>query len=110
MGGRGFEQHNHFTADHRYCVAEVRHHVEHHKAATFRTRAITKTRAPVWNETHILEPWHIGEAVHFAVYDRGRFGSRVEGSVELPSEHIFPSGFEGELQLDSKVHTTLVVR
>ena len=54
---------------------------------------------PTWDETLELESWSPGEALEFAVYDKGLLGSKIEGKALLPSEFFYPHGFQGVLAI-----------
>merc|ERR1719412_3127533 len=64
---------------------------------------------PFWGETHHLDPWHMGEALEFTIYDKGLVGSKTEGKVVLPSETFFPNGFSGMLSISGLQHAELQV-
>merc|ERR1712045_1052289 len=75
------------------------------------TKPVTEgdTQNPFWGETHVIEPWHAGEALEFSVYDKGLIGSKTEGKVVLGPELLFPNGFSGMLSISGLPHALLHV-
>jgi len=110
---QGLKHLNSFTGDHPYVVCEVKHAAHRERRTKVETKPVTvgDTLNPVWNETHELEPWHQGEPLEFAVYDKGLIGSKTEGKATLPAEMFFnnPNGFCGPLQISGLPHALLMV-
>eukprot|EP00927_Polykrikos_kofoidii_P000045 TRINITY_DN1001_c0_g1_i2.p1 TRINITY_DN1001_c0_g1~~TRINITY_DN1001_c0_g1_i2.p1 ORF type:complete len:2239 (+),score=295.82 TRINITY_DN1001_c0_g1_i2:60-6719(+) len=102
--------HMNFTGDNLYCQAQVLHADKKTKAAKCLTKTIPKSLEPVWNETHELEPWHVGEPVEFTIYDKGMLSSKTEGKALLPSEYIYPNGFEGDIPVEGVPNAMVHVR
>lgn len=99
---QGLQHMNHFTGDHPYVQAEIKHMGHHAKVTRAQTRPITQgdTLNPFWDERLELEPWTPGEALELTVYDKGLLGSKTEGKVMLPSQNFYPSGFNGMLPIN----------
>jgi len=109
---QGLQHMNHFTGDHPYVQAEIKHMGHHAKVTRAQTRPITQgdTMNPFWDERLELEPWTPGEALELTVYDKGLLGSKTEGKVMLPSQSFYPSGFNGRmLPINGLPHALLQV-
>eukprot|EP00448_Togula_jolla_P014268 CAMPEP_0170585478 /NCGR_PEP_ID=MMETSP0224-20130122/9235_1 /TAXON_ID=285029 /ORGANISM="Togula jolla, Strain CCCM 725" /LENGTH=530 /DNA_ID=CAMNT_0010908965 /DNA_START=17 /DNA_END=1606 /DNA_ORIENTATION=+ len=74
------------------------------------TKVVSSGPNPVWNETFQLDLWQPGEPLEFTILDKGISGSKTEGKVSLPSHQFYPSGFEGNLQIEGLPGATLHVR
>jgi hypothetical protein len=80
------------------------------KTKPVQTKA-SKGLDPSWNETHEIDPWNVGEALEFAIFDKGYMGSKSEGKiVTLASERFYPDGYNGDLLIEGLQHATLSVR
>ena len=67
-----------------------------------KTKVLTKTLVPVWEEAFEIAEYRRGEVVEFAVFDHDKVGSADSlGHVSVPGEALRGSGFfEGELKLE----------
>jgi hypothetical protein len=101
LQAHGLQHMNHFTGDHPYVTCQVKHLGHHDRTTRVETKTVTEgdVQNPFWGETHHLDPWHMGEALEFTVYDKGLIGSKTEGKVILPSEYFHSQGFSGMLQI-----------
>merc|ERR1719265_2297978 len=99
----------HFTGDAPFCVCEVRHAEKKAKATKCETKP-GKGQDPVWNETHEIDPWRVGEPLVFTVYEKGLMGSKVEGKVEIPSDMFYPQGLEGLVAIEGLEHAALHIQ
>jgi hypothetical protein len=108
---QGLEHMNHFTGDHPYVQAEIKHLNHHTKVTRAQTRPITEgdTMNPYWDERLELEPWTPGDNLELTVYDKGLLGSKTEGKVMLPSQNFYPNGFNGMLPISGLQHASLQV-
>merc|ERR1711884_988455 len=112
LQAHGLQHMNNFTGDHPYVVCEVKNRIPKGGETTkVETKPVTEgdTQNPFWGETHIIEPWHAGEALEFSVYDKGLIGSKTEGKVVLGPELFFPNGFSGMLSISGLPHAMLHV-
>merc|ERR1719480_61823 len=112
LQAHGLHHMNNFTGDHPYVVCEVKNRTPKVGETTkVETKPVTEgdTQNPFWGETHIIEPWHAGEALEFSVYDKGLIGSKTEGRVVLGPELFFPNGFSGMLSISGLPHAMLHV-
>jgi len=111
LQAHGLQHMNHFTGDHPYVTCEVKHTGHFERKTMVETKPVTKGDVlnPFWGETHHLEPWHMGEALEFTVYDKGLVGSKTEGKIVLPSENFQAQGFSGMLQISGLPHALLHV-
>jgi len=98
-----------FTAKHPYVTCEVKHSVLSSRATAVETKPMNtgNPQNPFWGETHTLEPWNLGDALEFTVYDQGISGSKCQGKVWLPAEHFHPHGFSGAVSISGSPHATL---
>eukprot|EP00928_Gymnodinium_smaydae_P036671 TRINITY_DN255_c0_g7_i1.p1 TRINITY_DN255_c0_g7~~TRINITY_DN255_c0_g7_i1.p1 ORF type:complete len:2183 (-),score=436.61 TRINITY_DN255_c0_g7_i1:285-6833(-) len=103
-------KHKNFTGDHLFCECYVQHVSSREKTAKCTTKQVDNCLDPVWNEAFELDPWQVGEALLFTVYDRGMICSKTEGKVKLQSASFYPAGFEGVLPIDGLPGATLTVR
>jgi hypothetical protein len=104
-------EHLNLTGDAPYCVCTVQRADKRTRPPSFQTKALKGTLDPVWNETHDIDPWMVGECLEFAVFDKGMLGSKQEGKVaRLMSEQFFPNGFQGDLAIQGAKHATLHIR
>eukprot|EP00927_Polykrikos_kofoidii_P046074 TRINITY_DN4025_c0_g1_i2.p1 TRINITY_DN4025_c0_g1~~TRINITY_DN4025_c0_g1_i2.p1 ORF type:complete len:1805 (+),score=345.92 TRINITY_DN4025_c0_g1_i2:578-5416(+) len=103
-------QHLNYVGDAPWVSCEVKHFEKRAAPSKCATKALHKTLDPVWNETHVFEHWCVGEPVAFTVYDKGWFGSKSEGAVEVASTQFWPHGYAGEVTLGGKAHSKLFVR
>lgn len=101
VGAKGLSKLNHFVGDSPYVVCEVKCADKKANAIKVTTKVLKKTLTPEWNEEHALPGWLPGEALVFTVYDKGMITSRVEGKAMIGSDKFYPSGFEGELPLET---------
>jgi len=71
------------------------------KGVKVETKPMTEgdTLNPFWGETHTLDPYYLGDALEFSVYDKGLLGAKTEGKIVLPPELIYPCGFSGMLNI-----------
>jgi len=111
LQAHGLQHMNNFTGDHPYVMCEVKHLGHHERTTRVETSPVTDGDVlnPFWGETHHLDPWHMGEALEFTVYDKGLIGSKTEGKVILPSEYFQAQGFSGMLQISGLPHALLHV-
>lgn len=107
LHAKGLNILNH-TGDNPYVVCQVKHSDPHARATSFQTTQ-QKGLEPVWNESFDLDPWYAGEALEFTVYDQGWLTGRTEGTFSLLSEQFYPSGFEGEVELQDCPGALLVL-
>eukprot|EP00927_Polykrikos_kofoidii_P040347 TRINITY_DN3450_c0_g2_i1.p1 TRINITY_DN3450_c0_g2~~TRINITY_DN3450_c0_g2_i1.p1 ORF type:complete len:749 (-),score=127.71 TRINITY_DN3450_c0_g2_i1:144-2390(-) len=98
------------TGDAPWCRCEVRHADQRESPSRCETRALPETLDPVWNETHELDSWCVGEALEFTLFDKGPLGSKLEGKALVQSHQFYPHGFEGDLFINGMEHATLFVR
>eukprot|EP00927_Polykrikos_kofoidii_P059494 TRINITY_DN54643_c0_g1_i1.p1 TRINITY_DN54643_c0_g1~~TRINITY_DN54643_c0_g1_i1.p1 ORF type:complete len:1011 (-),score=180.05 TRINITY_DN54643_c0_g1_i1:70-3102(-) len=109
VGATNLRQLN-IVCDAPWCACEVQSASPVAQRVRCETRANCKATDPEWNETYVLDPWNVGEALEFTVYDKGLIGSKVEGRVTVPSSKFFPDGFDGELPIVGLDSSTLTVR
>merc|ERR1712079_309183 len=112
LQAHGLQHMNNYTGDHPYVVCEVKNRIPKGGETTkVETRPVTEgdTQNPFWGETHVIKPWHAGEALEFSVYDKGLIGSKTEGQVVLGPELFFPNGFSGMLSISGLPHAMLHV-
>eukprot|EP00927_Polykrikos_kofoidii_P054449 TRINITY_DN48861_c0_g1_i1.p1 TRINITY_DN48861_c0_g1~~TRINITY_DN48861_c0_g1_i1.p1 ORF type:complete len:863 (+),score=104.49 TRINITY_DN48861_c0_g1_i1:153-2591(+) len=90
-----------WTGDAPRCSCKVQHtEGSLSRPSTLRvTRALRGTYDPEWNETHEVEPWYVGEALEFTVYDDELIGPKAEAWAALPSHLFYPAGFDGHLPI-----------
>lgn len=107
---KGLKHLNTFRADEFYVVCTVKHSDRLPKPTMCQTKAV-KSTDPTWDETHLLEPWTDGEALEFAIYDKGMLPGcdKTEAMVEISSDRFFPKGFWGDLQLPGVSNATVTV-
>lgn len=70
---------------------------------------VHRSLSPVWAENHVLEQWCVGEALEFKIFDKGVFGSKLVGSVSLPSDGFYHADFDGWLSLSTKGQLHVIV-
>eukprot|EP00929_Paragymnodinium_shiwhaense_P093534 TRINITY_DN5370_c0_g2_i1.p1 TRINITY_DN5370_c0_g2~~TRINITY_DN5370_c0_g2_i1.p1 ORF type:complete len:1730 (+),score=362.01 TRINITY_DN5370_c0_g2_i1:146-5335(+) len=102
-------QHLNFGGVDNYCLAEVQPTDKVARGAQFRTKQVNLGMAPTWNETSFLDPWKVGDALHFTIYDKATNGAAT-GKAVLPSEYIWPNGFEGDVPIEGLAEAMLQVR
>lgn len=107
----GLKHQNHFVGDAPYCVCTAARADKNPKVSKCRTKSLQNTLQPEWNEDHVIDPWNVGEALEFEVFDEGILSARSSGKASLASEQFYPQGFSGELELrDAPVGARLYVR
>lgn len=70
------------------------------KKMHFKTDVIQNTENPAWECSHKFMDFAPDDYIVFQVWDSDTAGEDQLGRCELDYENIFPSGFEGELELD----------
>mmetsp|Transcript_58990 Transcript_58990/g.140856 ORF Transcript_58990/g.140856 Transcript_58990/m.140856 type:complete len:873 (-) Transcript_58990:148-2766(-) len=66
----------------------------------FQTRVIKSVSDPVWNHEGYISEFYYGDALNFTLWDKDQLTTDdLIGSVNLESESIYPSGFDGELDI-----------
>lgn len=103
-------KHLNYSGDAPWCVCEVLHADEGAKKTSCKTSTKSNTLEPDWNESCILSPWHVGEALQFTVHDKGMVGSKTSGYFVLPSRRFYPNGFDGQMKLEGGGLANLHVR
>lgn len=85
------------------CTCEVKHSVEKKlQPSRFETKAVSNMPDQViWQETHEVEDWSVGDPLEFSVLDRGAASTlkTPSGTVLVPSGNFFPNGFEGDVAI-----------
>eukprot|EP00929_Paragymnodinium_shiwhaense_P087023 TRINITY_DN47351_c0_g1_i1.p1 TRINITY_DN47351_c0_g1~~TRINITY_DN47351_c0_g1_i1.p1 ORF type:complete len:740 (-),score=133.14 TRINITY_DN47351_c0_g1_i1:70-2289(-) len=104
-------QHLNFCGDSPWVECDVKCSQRNVRPQRIQTKPLSGTLEPVWNETHRIDNWCIGEPLEFVVFDKGLLTSRHEGkAIEVPSDWFYPNGFEGGLVIDGLEHAALFVR
>eukprot|EP00927_Polykrikos_kofoidii_P052187 TRINITY_DN45972_c0_g1_i1.p1 TRINITY_DN45972_c0_g1~~TRINITY_DN45972_c0_g1_i1.p1 ORF type:complete len:492 (+),score=59.69 TRINITY_DN45972_c0_g1_i1:161-1477(+) len=107
-------RHLNFTGDNMYCSFKVLRMDGNSGPPTphcsYETRTVSKTLDPVWNETHEVDAWHIGDPLEFTILDKGLLASKTEGRAVLPSEYFYPNGFDGDVPIEGLTNAILHVR
>eukprot|EP00927_Polykrikos_kofoidii_P060658 TRINITY_DN55596_c0_g1_i1.p1 TRINITY_DN55596_c0_g1~~TRINITY_DN55596_c0_g1_i1.p1 ORF type:complete len:612 (+),score=99.91 TRINITY_DN55596_c0_g1_i1:61-1836(+) len=94
-----------------WIACEVKQHQESQGSqAACETRSIRGESDPVWDETHELAPWHVGEPLEFCIYSKGVVNSRIEGRARISSGRFYPDGFDGNLPIAGLDNSMLRVR
>lgn len=95
----GLKHLNHYSKG-MYVVCCVVHAERRASPTRCQTQLESHTLSPHWNKEFELHPWHVGEPIEFAVYDKGLFGSKLAGKAVLPADYFCNHhGFEGELPI-----------
>lgn len=92
-----------------YCVCSL----PGKKKMRFKTPVVPATRHPTFNFKHKFSEVGLGDALHFAVYEKDAVVDELLGNTVLEHEQFFPSGFDGGLELkhgEDEEFATLVVR
>eukprot|EP00929_Paragymnodinium_shiwhaense_P120716 TRINITY_DN92747_c0_g1_i1.p1 TRINITY_DN92747_c0_g1~~TRINITY_DN92747_c0_g1_i1.p1 ORF type:complete len:713 (+),score=131.52 TRINITY_DN92747_c0_g1_i1:211-2349(+) len=72
-----------------------------------KTTVREKTLDPVWNETFELDLADKSDHLLVTVYNKGVLGSKLQGTVTLSNDQLYPNGFSGDKQLDEGGVATL---
>jgi len=82
-----------------YCVCQIKG--KKGKAVKKKTKVISDTQFPEWNQTLLLEGCEEGDTLGFHVWDSDLPGKRDDslGYTDLESSMYFDDGFDGELAL-----------
>jgi len=94
-----------------FCTCTVAKTGQGSSTSFFQTKVLKGTLQPTWNETYEIDSWSIGDALEFAIFDKGMAGTRQEGvSITLASGSFYPQGFQGDLVIQGlQRHATLYV-
>merc|ERR1711964_589759 len=88
-------RHLNFSGDAPWCCCEIQKATNKEQSSNCKTQVVKNTLDPVWNETHELDNWRVGDSLVFTVYDHGVLSSKTEGVSTLESGRFYPGGFDG---------------
>eukprot|EP00929_Paragymnodinium_shiwhaense_P059857 TRINITY_DN29945_c0_g1_i4.p1 TRINITY_DN29945_c0_g1~~TRINITY_DN29945_c0_g1_i4.p1 ORF type:complete len:2081 (-),score=509.43 TRINITY_DN29945_c0_g1_i4:327-6569(-) len=79
------------------------------KRRRFKTKTVSNTLDPIWNETHEIACAD-GRNLVFTIYDAGDRGTKTEGSVMVSTSRIGAEGMEASLPISGLERTMLTLR
>mmetsp|Transcript_24908 Transcript_24908/g.55281 ORF Transcript_24908/g.55281 Transcript_24908/m.55281 type:complete len:136 (+) Transcript_24908:59-466(+) len=89
------------SGDDNYCICDVvRQADSKDPAASCRTKAISKTLSPEWEQTFEVGPWSPGEQLKFSIYSKGVIKSKIQGTACLDGQKFHPTTFSGPLPIE----------